>query len=211
MMMMAPRGEPWQIMYTNVTNVLVRATFLHRYPFTIAETFAGLLPAEVGAKQYQWRNLERAIRWEHWSQFEVDARGDKVLFWVRDPTMVQHPTPLSADTGFDLDPGHPNWHEIVRWATEASELDDWIENACMYLNRVLKTMKHPTWVERFWPEIVPYVGTLPEVLVKGMREPRPTSMHLDPALQDEIQNKLTMCALLPKDTEQLAWVGRYMS
>lgn len=211
--MRGQRGEPWQIMYTNVTKLLSRATFLHRYPFTVMDTLEGLLPPDTCGitNHFQWRNLRDAIRWERWVQFKVDADGDKVLFWVLDPSGVEHPTPLASDEGFDIHPGHPRQQAIAQWAEGAAELDRWIENAHLYLNRTLKTMKHPTWVERFWPELVPYVGTLPEVLVKGMREPRPTSLQLDAALQDEIQNKLTMAALLPKDQEQLAWVGRYHS
>jgi hypothetical protein len=199
-------------MYTNVTSLLARSSYLHRYPFTVGETLDGLLPPETtGTTHFQWRNLREAIRWEQWVQFKIDACGDKVLFWIRDPQTIHHPTPVGNDERFDIHPVRPHYGAIAEWAEGAAELDVWLENAHMYLNRVLKTMKHPMWVERFWPELVPFVGSMPEVLIKGMREPRPTSLSLDAALQDEIQNKLTMCALLPKDQQLHAWVGRYVS
>ena len=209
------RGEPWQIMYSNTVNLLDRAAFLHKYPCTREETVKPCLPGVIKDKGLLWDNARLAMKWTHYSQFFVDHGSDVTFFWVMEDPALDHvthwPTPSDHDDGFVIPKEHSRYHEIAKWAKEAEELDRWLADAKNYLSKTLKVMKHPMWVERFWPEIVPYVGKVPEVLVNGMREPRPTQLHLDMALQDEIQNKLTLSSLLPADHVQTAWIGRYPS
>jgi hypothetical protein len=202
-------------MYTNAVNLLERATFLHPYPCTREETIKPTLP-EIKGVGVQWDNMRMAMKWTHYSQFFVETkmpRKDIAHFWVTEAHEAKHvthwPTPVDPDDGFVITEAHPRFADISGWATGAVELDEWLTGGKAYLSRVLKAMKHPQWVEQYWPQIVPYVGKVPEVLVKGMREPRPTALHLDMVLQDEIQNKLTLASLLPKDKVLNAWVGRY--
>lgn len=204
---MSARGEPSDIMYSNVIDRLDRVRQLYKLKLELADVIMPVLPSELFAASFhtEWSQLCKAIRFEHWSTFGID--GD--AFWIRGDSNSQWPCPSSNEVGFDIPVSHPHYDELRGWVNTVKQIDDFLEDAKVYLNRTFRTLKHPKWVERYWPKIIPYTAAerIPEIMLNRMREPRPSAIHLDEDLQQRIEEELAKASLLGSDYSVNAWVG----
>jgi len=199
-----PQGEPWSIMYSNVINTMERACALHKLDLTLEDVIVPCLPGELEEDDVRWNNLRAALHYGTYSNFRFPYGAQ---FWIQNEGDDFWPTPSTPDNGFVIAAVHPHAQQLHEWVTKATELDATISEAKVYLNRLLRVLKHPKWVDKFWPSLKPYVGELPEAMIKSMREPRPTALNQDMPLQDEIETLLTTAALLPKGYKPKAWLG----
>lgn len=195
-----PNGEPWQVMYSNVTGTLARGILLHKYPITHEETIDFIFQAEsdrIGVE------LRKCIRKDTRTTFQIG----EIVFWVAADPLSMVIATADPDSHLVVPMHHPHYDEIMAWAEKAAKYDHFLGEAKMYLNRTLKKLGHPDHVKRFWPEVAPYCGE-PTLAARIMREPRPGSISVDAELQKEIVEQLTLCALINRDTKGVrAWIG----
>jgi len=201
-------GEPADIMYQNVMRLLVRAYGIHKLELDVEAVLDPCLPDIFNKSQApasQWENLEACLNYDEHVQFIVWTGTGDTPFWMKSKQLVL--TPVRRDAGLRVQSSHPHYSEIHKWLDASTTLDTRLTDAKLYMHRTFDRLKHPKWVEAHWPEIMPYIGKIPEVLTQGMKEPRPSTLTFDDELAEWINTTLTACALLPADYNCQAWPG----
>lgn len=194
-------------MYQNVIALLSRSTCVHPLNLPVAEVIRPCLPSwwdiRDTAAQHEVHNLLMCVNIQPHIQFMLEPGS---LFWMRDPK-GGWPSPYHPSDSFELPHDHAHREELTDWFNSAYDHNAQIANAKIYLHRTLKKIKHPSYLKEYWPELVPYIGKIPPVLLR-MKDKKPRSVMIDEELKEWIDTTLTACALLP-DRSMNAWVGLY--
>ena len=203
-------GEPWNVMYINAVKRLVRSTAAYPLRRTLDEIAGPCFPAQFrdDDDSVEWINMRACSHLLKHIEFFID--GER--FWMaQSQTGRRYPTalPPSGQVGVIVSNTHPHFDELKAWIASAHDHDAFVGEAKMYLNRMLRILKHPKWVEVHWPKLASYVGEMPMPTIKQMIEPRPRQLQFDYALNERIEVALTAASLMPEDYELSAWIGRY--
>lgn len=204
------QGEPWQIMFVNVFNHLLRTTSLFPLRIPLDNIAEPCFPHELHNEGEKWEMLRDCFNLQGHVQFGIMIGKEHYPFWrAQSPIITDRywPTPLTNQQTIVIGLDHPHRAAIEDWVVRATEHEEFLAETRMYLNRLFKTLKHPDWAQTYWPRIVPYMGKVPRATAKGMREPKPRQVNMDEELNDRIEQMLTAASLLPKDQDTNTWVG----
>lgn len=200
-------GEPWQTMLYRCDTLLKRLRQTKPFPVDTNEFMVTVLPMGVLSLRQQelvWENLKRAIHMGNLLHFELEGKDPSYAFWIR----VQEETPVPKDMGqlFVVGMNNPFRSAIESWVEDAFEVHNEIDTAHDQLAAFFKSVRHPRWVEREWPEILPYVGSFPKHMLDNAEPPAKAIYKIIPRIRSDIETLLTKCSLLT-DAETTAWVA----
>ncbi len=200
-------GEPAQVMTTNTHNLLRRLHQTTPLPISHEKVLKNALPEmalSASQKTVVWQNLMRSVNVGTLVHFEMEA-VDGLAFWIRMGTEV--PIPIDLSDLFVIGKKHPYRDAIGAWVTEAYKVETEIDDACTVLAEFFRAVKHPHWVNVYWPELMAFIGPLNPYTVKEYQELKPRGYH--EAVGDKkiaITDALTKSVMLPIK-ECNAWVA----
>ena len=203
--------EPWTAMYSRAIKLLNRYVCVHPIPVGIKDLLHGVIDMDsIMFDSLQAKNLRTTIYWSNHVQCRLQ---DGTRFWVLDPSDDRWPCPVfDRNKAFAIPVFHPRYEELSDWAERASECDTFMEQARIFLNHTLKRLKHPHWVEKTWPTLLPFVaGDISPQLTVNTGSVSLKQISWDFELMDKIEEAMATCTLLDKRgaVDQLGWIGDY--
>jgi len=200
-------GEPAQVMTTNTHNLLRRLHQTTPFPISYKKVLKYALPEESlsdSQRTVVWQNLMRSVSVGTLVHFEMEGM-DGLAFWIRMDAEV--PVPIALSDLFVIGKRHPHRAALEKWVEEAYKVETEIDDACTVLTEFFRAVKHPHWVNVYWPELMTFIGPLNPYTVKEYQELKPRGYH--EAVGDKkaaITDALTKSVMLP-NKECNAWVA----
>ena len=202
-------GSPVALMTVHLKKIVVRYRQVKLFPIKPRDFFESVYPIEMflerTANDPRWQNLAKALNVEPVAHFHIEGRdATHETFWVKNDLPIPAPKDLSETLLYAK--SNPYFDVVNHWVTEALDTHDLIDGVLEQLRGFINSAKHPTHVEKHWPQLMPFIGELPEsalrhvekISVKGLELPIKRN-------RDEITDLLATCSLLP-DVDTLAWV-----
>lgn len=207
----ASPGEPWHLMLTSVNKLIGRLRQLKPFPIEYDVMMATMLPMEAlrkgkGNDSILWKNLFCAMNTGHIVHVEMEAQDPSLAFWLK----FEEEVPVAMDMGhlYQVSLNNPYYEEVSQWIQDAYHVHDELTLTSDKLAMFLKSAKHPQWVDKHWPALLPYVGKHSRTLMNHVDpEPKADTIYtVIPRVREEIEEVLTKCSLL-HDMEINAWVA----
>lgn len=202
-------GSPVSLMTTHLKRLCVRYRQVKPFPLKPGEFFETVYPLELflerTANDPRWVNLAKCLNVEPVAHFHVEGRDEThETFWVKGSRGIPVPDDLSITLLYPA--SSPHFDVVNVWVGEALETHERIDGSMEMLRKFINSVKHPDHVANFWPELMPFIGEVPETMRKHVETVKGKEINL-PALhvRNDITDLLATCSLL-SDVEQVAWV-----
>jgi hypothetical protein len=196
-------------MTTNLKKLVIRYRQVRPFPIKTREFFESVYPLELflerTANDPRWENLAKALNVEPVAHFHVEGRDEThETFWVKNDTPIPAPNDLSVTLLYAR--SNPHFDTVNGWIADALAMHDAIDGALEHLRVFVGSAKHPQNVEKFWPELMPFIGEMPSNIGRHIDKVRPQHATIPSKIQrDAITDLLATCSLLP-DADTIAWV-----
>lgn len=204
------KAAPWQTMFLHVRKMLLRYRHTCRFPIDPDVCVRAALPTDIFLDKMhmsmRWQNLSRTIRTGRTAYFEIENDQDPKHgpFYLHMDWDV--PVPQEEAEVYLISPENPHLADISKWVADAYEIDDQLEQQIHLCRTFLTGVKHPTFVEKYWPDLVPFIGEEARRMAEPIKPSPVKSWQVSAADKAWVTDTLAKCALLP-DHKVMAWVA----
>lgn len=199
-------GEPWRVMHSNCVSKIKRIRQTLPFPLERKQFMHAVLPPFY-KETPEWLNLGKSIEWGRLVNFELEGMDPEYSFWIKTDEM--YPVPKDISDPFILYESNKYRPPVEDWVRACFELHDDMESTADRLTQFLSRAKHPQWVKKYWPELLPFIGDVNKISAEYI-EPDPRCMFTarveESRNRREVENMLAKCAMLD-DFECTAWVA----
>lgn len=152
------RGDPFERMYSTVRELLWRQRQIQPFPCNKENVLASLLPREMKywnkpQNNTEWRNLSHCISADTSIVVELDGVTGQA-FWMHFDHKI--PAPMNS-AAFAMPQINPYYTQISHWWKRAMEIHEELKLYEAALWDFLQRATHPKLVEKYWPELHPFV------------------------------------------------------
>lgn len=202
-------GSPVSLMTGHLVASVRKYRQVKPFPLPIDDFLASCYPPQLfdphSENDARWINLAKALNVEPVVHFHVEGRDEtNETFWVRGSKEMPAPSDLSMTLLYSG--MNPHFGKVNAWVTEALLVHEHVEDSLEYLRVFIQTVKHPTHVKSFWPELLPFIGEMPESIMKHQEAVVRRTISLPTKeRRDKITDLLATCSLLTP-VELAAWV-----
>jgi hypothetical protein len=201
---------PWQMMFEQVRNMLLRYRHSCHFPLDFDDVVRSALPTDIFLDKrhmsMRWQNLSRTIRTGRTAYFEIENDTDPKHgpFYLHMDWDI--PVPQEEPQVFLIAQDNPYLDELTKWVTDAYAIDEELEQQIHLCRTFLTGVKHPTFVEKYWPDLMPFIGEESRRLATPIKPSPVKSWQVSATDKAWITDTLAKCALLP-DHKCMAWVA----
>ncbi len=201
-------GDPPARMFTAAKELLWRQRQIEVFPYTNEEVLLSLYPtamqdvALVGEELIEWTNIDKCLARDR--SVTVELKGEAGhAFWMKFSGPVVAP---NAGDSLVLSEHNCHYDKIKVWWDHATkihtELGEYQDALWAFFSRA----NHPLLVEKYWPELLPFVDfePLPSHAVPDLNKRRVVPMP-EAKIHEGVITTLAGSTLL-SEHECLAWV-----